>query len=113
MNTIAQAAALAAIGAAAEIGRRVEAILAERSRVLAALVEAGWRLPPTQANFAYLPLGPRADEVYLALERRGVVTRPFSNEGIRVTIGTPPENDRFLAAISEVVPDGGAVSAPS
>ena len=60
------------------------AILAERSRVAAALTDAGWKLPDTQANFVYLPIGARTDEVYLELERRGVVTRPFSDEGIRV-----------------------------
>jgi histidinol-phosphate aminotransferase len=32
-----------------------------------------------------------------------VVTRPFAVEGVRVTIGTPAENDRFLAAIAELV----------
>jgi histidinol-phosphate aminotransferase len=37
------------------------------------------------------------------LERRGVVTRPFAGEGIRVTIGTPAENDRFLAALTDVI----------
>ena len=48
----------------------------------------------------WLPLGTRTDDVYLALEQQGVVTRPFSGEGIRVTIGTPEENDRFLATYS-------------
>ena len=36
------------------------------------------------------------------LEKRGVVTRPFSGEGIRVTIGTPDENDRFLDTLAAV-----------
>jgi histidinol-phosphate aminotransferase len=60
-------------------------------------------VPEPQANFVWLPLGPATDEVYLALERRGVVTRPFSGEGIRVTIGLPAENDRFLAAYEAVL----------
>jgi len=36
------------------------------------------------------------------LEKRGVVVRPFDGEGIRVTIGSAAENDRFLAAITEL-----------
>jgi histidinol-phosphate aminotransferase len=36
------------------------------------------------------------------LEKRGVVVRPFDGEGIRVTVGSPAENDRFLAAITEL-----------
>jgi histidinol-phosphate aminotransferase len=103
VSAIAQAAGVAAIEAEAEIRARVEAILAERARVIAALTEAGWKLPDAQANFVYLPIGARTDDVYLELERRGVVTRPFSAEGIRVTIGTPGENDRFLRTLAEVV----------
>jgi histidinol-phosphate aminotransferase len=38
----------------------------------------------------------------LALEQRGVVVRPFSGEGMRVTIGTPEENNRFLATYADV-----------
>ena len=102
VNGLAQAAAIAAIDASDAIDARVRAILAERTRVVAALRGAGWTLPDAQANFVYLPLGAAADEIYLAMEKRGVVTRPFSNEGIRVTIGSVAENDRFLATLAEV-----------
>lgn len=103
VNALAQAAAIAAIDAEAEIGERVANILSERARVIAELSAAGWKLPNAQANFVYLPIGERTDEIYLGLERRGVVTRPFPNEGIRVTISTPQENDRFLATLAEVM----------
>ncbi|MDP9463815.1 MAG: histidinol-phosphate transaminase [Actinomycetota bacterium] len=103
VNALAQAAAIAAIDAEAEIGERVRDILSERARVIAELGDAGWQLPDAQANFVYLPIGERTDEVYLGLERRGVVTRPFSNEGIRVTISTPDDNDRFLRTLAEVM----------
>ncbi|HEY7628965.1 MAG TPA: histidinol-phosphate transaminase [Ilumatobacteraceae bacterium] len=102
VNALAQAAAIAAIDAADEIEARVVQIKSERSRVVAELMAAGWQLPDAQANFVYLPIGERTDEVYLELERRGVVTRPFTNEGIRVTISTPAENDRFLHTLAEV-----------
>jgi histidinol-phosphate aminotransferase len=78
-------------------------IISERERVVSELEAAGWQLFPTQANFVYLELGDRTDGIYVELERRGVVTRPFVGEGIRVTIGTPAENDRFLAALAEVI----------
>jgi histidinol-phosphate aminotransferase len=98
----AQAAAIAAIDAEAEIAQRVQAILAERARVIAALTADGWELPDAQANFVYLPLAERTEEVYLALERAGVVTRPFAGEGLRVTIGSAGENERFLATLSTI-----------
>lgn len=98
----AQAAALSALVHADEIAARVRDILAERERVTAELSAAGWALPDHQANFVWLALGERTDQIGVELERRGVVVRPFSGEGIRVTIGSPEENDRFLATLAEV-----------
>ena len=102
VNALAQVAAVAAIDSIDLIQSRVEGIVAERARVVASLTADGWRLPDAQANFVYLPLGSRTDAVALDLEKRGVVVRPFGNEGIRVTIGTVEQNDRFLATLAEV-----------
>lgn len=102
VNGLAQAAAMAAIDSIDLIQARVERILGERARVIASLVSDGWSLPDAQANFVYLPLGERTDVIYLGLEKRGVVTRPFSNEGIRVTIGNVEQNTRFLATLADV-----------
>lgn len=99
VNGLAQVAAIASIEANDEVMERVGVIVAERARVVAALRDAGWKIAEPEANFVYLDLGSRTDEVYLDLERKGVVTRPFSDEGIRVTISTREENDRFLAAL--------------
>lgn len=99
VNALAQAAALAALDLDDAIRRRVSAILAERARVEVELAAAGWTFPNHQGNFVWLATGDRTDEIAVALERRGVVVRPFSGDGIRVTIGTASENDRFLAAL--------------
>ncbi len=106
VNAAAQAAALAALGAEEEILARCALVVAERDRVLATLRADGHEVPEPQANFVWLPLGERSDRVYLDLEREGVVTRPFTGEGLRVTIGTPEENDRFLATYRRVAPTG-------
>ena len=108
VNGLAQAAALAALGedAAAEAGANIDAIKAERARVAAALTAVGWDIPDAQANFVWIQLGDRTDEVCVALEQRGVVVRPFSGSGVRVTIGTPTQNDRFLAEVDEVAQPG-------
>ncbi len=102
VNALAQAAALAALDHDAAITERVDAILAERARVEVELAATGWTLPNHQGNFVWLTTTDRTDEIALGLERRGVVTRPFSGNGIRITIGTPEENDRFLASLAEV-----------
>jgi histidinol-phosphate aminotransferase len=101
-NQLAPAAALAAIGAADQIRPRIDELISERARLASTLAGAGWKLPDAQANFVWLPLGERAVDIYAELERRGVVTRPFAGDGIRVTVGTPEENDRFLATLAEV-----------
>lgn len=104
VNAAAQAGALAALAHEDEVLERCAAIVVERARVRSSLHDAGHVVPDPQANFLWLPLREQTDDVYLALEKLGVVTRPFSGEGIRVTIGTPEENDRFLAAYRSVVP---------
>ncbi len=103
VNALAQAAALAALEHLPEIRDRVAETVAERRRVETALRASGWDLPDHQGNFVWLATGASADDLGLELERRGVVVRPFSGEGIRVTIGTPDENDRFLAALADAV----------
>lgn len=102
VNAAAQAGALAALNSLDEIQVKVDAVLAERGRLIASLTNDGWRMPDAQANFLYLPLGERAAEISFELEKRGVVVRPFAGEGIRVTVGTAQENNRFLQTLSDV-----------
>jgi histidinol-phosphate aminotransferase len=102
VNAAAQAAAIAAIDNIEEIEARCAVIVSERGRVEAQLSEMGWWMPAHQANFVYLSTGSDTMRLATELEKRGVVVRPFDGEGIRVTIGSPAENDRFLAAITEL-----------
>lgn len=105
VNAVAQAGALAAVRHADEYQPAIDRLIAERARVVEHLAGAGWSLPDAQANFVYLDLGEQTLDVCVGLERRGVVTRPFAGEGVRVTIGTPAENDKFLAALDELLPE--------
>jgi histidinol-phosphate aminotransferase len=95
---VAQAAALAALRADTEMRRRAGLVVAERDRLQAAL--RGFRpdVPDTQANFVWLPLGDEAAAFAAACEEAGVIVRAFAGEGVRVTVGTPDENDTFLSA---------------
>ena len=86
-----------------ELRERVAVTLAERARVQAALRHLGFSTPDAQANFVWLPAGEAAAALTLKLETLGVVTRPFPDEGVRVTIGTPSENDHFLDAFEAAV----------
>ncbi len=96
VTDVAQAAAVASLDAADALGERVDAIVAERVRVLAALRDQGWQVPDSQANFVWLPLG--EDALDFAASCGPVSVRPFAGDGVRVSIGDPAVNDRFLDA---------------
>lgn len=95
----AQAAALAALMTHDQTMERVRDVVRERQRVTRLLRSAGADVPDSQGNFLWLPLGGRTGEVHGALEIAGVLTRPFSGRGIRVTIGSAPENDQMTNAL--------------
>lgn len=58
---------------------------------------------PTEANFIYMPLEAESREVYGDLLRLGVIVRPVGPREIRVTIGLPEENKRFIEALKTVM----------
>ncbi|GAA3448953.1 histidinol-phosphate transaminase [Dactylosporangium matsuzakiense] len=95
----AQAAALAALDAEAEMRRRVDLVVAERARVVEAVRKVFPDVPDTQANFFWLPIGEQALDFAAQCERAGVIVRAFQGDGVRVTLGTPEENDAFLGAL--------------
>ncbi len=102
---LAQTAAAASLEAQDELLDRVSALVAERGRVMAALAAQGWVLPPTEANFVWLPTGDGTDRAVEVLERHGILARAFSGEGIRVTVGTPEANDAVLRACAAILAD--------
>ncbi|MDC4232332.1 histidinol-phosphate transaminase [Actinomyces sp. B33] len=96
VSGVAQAAALASLERIDEVEAGVARIRSERDRMVAALRGAGFDVPDTQANFLFLPgRGPGLVE---DCARAGLVVRPFP-EGVRVTVGAPDHNDRFLRAV--------------
>ncbi|WP_371503365.1 histidinol-phosphate transaminase [Kitasatospora sp. NBC_00374] len=98
VSQIAQDAAVASLRAEDQLLERVEALVAERTRVVAALTAQGWALADSQANFVWLRLGDRALDFAATCAAAGVVVRPFQGDGVRITIGEVAGNDIFLAA---------------
>lgn len=93
-----------------ELTRIKNAVVKERERVKTQL--AGYarvEVTPSEANFLWLKTEAAAEAVYEGLKARGVLVRSFHKHGgrlkhyLRVTIGLPHENDRFLSALEEVV----------
>jgi histidinol-phosphate aminotransferase len=104
VSGLAQAAAIAALGDREEVQRRAKQTVAERDRVRASLLEAGYDVAPSEANFVWLALGDRSQEFAAACLAERIIVRPFAGEGVRVTTGTDAENDAFLAVARRWAP---------
>ena len=89
-------AAIASLDAYDELQERVDALVAERARVVAALRAQGWAVPQTEANFVWLPLGDRTLDFAAAADEAGLVVRPFAGEGVRCTIAETAANDLLV-----------------
>jgi histidinol-phosphate aminotransferase len=108
VNAAAQAAAVEALRHQDEVERRVERTVVERVHVESELEGRGLETTESQANFSWVSLGDRdEDEVVRGLAERGVIVRAGTALGergrIRVTYGTREENDRFLAALDDLI----------
>ncbi|MUL46642.1 pyridoxal phosphate-dependent aminotransferase [Mycobacterium sp. CBMA293] len=96
-TNVSQAAAIACLDAADELLARTDAVVAERARVSAALREAGFELPDSQANFVWLPLDPEGTDDFVdAAADNKLLVRPYGREGVRVTVTVPRENNLLL-----------------
>ncbi len=92
-----------------EVASVVATVRSERERVSAAVARLpGLTVAPSQANFLWIATAGPAAQIFEGLAARGVLVRSFHSRGgrlarqIRVTIGTPAENDAFLRALGEV-----------
>jgi histidinol-phosphate aminotransferase len=109
LDSLKQAAGRLALAHDAEMRARVAALVEERGRVVARLTDLPVRVWPSGANFVlFRPEGRDGHEVWEALLERGVLVRdcsgwPRLTGCLRVTIGTPGEDDAFLAALEEVL----------
>lgn len=111
VNVAAQAAALASLDDLEHLRGNVARIVAERGRLDAALrALPGLHVYPSQANFILCRVGPasgRAAALKAALMRRGVLVRYYDKPGlrdcIRISVGTPEQNDAALAALAEAL----------
>jgi histidinol-phosphate aminotransferase len=113
-NALAQAAAVEALSHQDAVIDRVAHNVAERISVDERLRALGLAPARSQANFCWFRLGERSQvgereeaEVLAGLHERGVLVRAGSALGepgaLRVTYGTPQENERFLQALAETL----------
>ncbi|MBE3576652.1 MAG: histidinol-phosphate transaminase [Limnochordales bacterium] len=107
VNSLAQEAALAALEDTDHVARSRQLVREGREELTRELTARGMRVIPSQANFLYFDLGCDGREVFRRLLQEGVIVRTgdiFGNPTfLRVTVGLPEQNRRFLAALDRVL----------
>ena len=106
LNSLAQAAALAALDDDEHVRRTRATNFAGVNYLQTAFEQLRIEFVPTAGNFILLRVGDGA-RVFSELQKLGVITRPMAGyqlpEWLRVSVGTPAENERFLAGLKSVL----------
>ena len=109
VNVLTQAAALAAVRARAEFDPTVEKIVSERSRLYESLARVeGVRVWPSEGNFVLARMAGASRVRERLRDDRSILVRDFSYapglaDCLRITVGTPEENDAVIEALAELV----------
>lgn len=98
-NAMAQLAAMNALADDDHLRMTIEINEQGKKFLYKELHELKLKYIPTEANFIYMPLNIESKDVYNALLKKGVIIRPVGLKEIRVTVGLPEENRRFIRSI--------------
>ena len=119
VNSLAQAAAIAALADEAFLARSYQLNRDGLQQLEQGFATLGLEFVPSSGNFVLVKIGPAADQVNERLLRTGVIVRPVGNYGLphwlRVSVGLPQENAELLralaAALAEAAPAAGKAAA--
>ncbi len=107
VNALGQAAAVAALGDESHLRECLSMIEAGRHYLYDQFAAMRLKYVPSRANFILVDVGRSALEVFHWLLKEGVIVRPMQSFGmdtaLRVTVGTPEENRRFVRALKKVL----------
>lgn len=101
-NSVAQKTAIEALKDKGHIKKSKEINNTGKKYLYKELSSLGIRHVPTEANFIYMPVADSMN-IYKNLLHAGVIVRPMGPDAIRVTIGLPEENRRFIKALKSVI----------
>jgi histidinol-phosphate aminotransferase len=109
VNRLAQAAGLAALSCIEELRPMAQETIRERERLRAELRRLGLVCPQSQTNFVFVDLLDSDVDLFAELADRGVIVRRMgqfgsSTNSYRISVGTPEENDKLIAALQAVFP---------
>jgi histidinol-phosphate aminotransferase len=107
VSSLGETAALAALADEAHVRKAIEANGAGERLLAPAIAAMGIRVTPTWANFLFCRVGEDATSLCQQLQEEGVIVRPMTGswgapDAFRVTIGTPEQNEQFLATLKRI-----------
>ena len=102
-NSLAQRAALAALGDDEHVAQSRAVNAAGMGQMVKGLTALGFAPIPSEANFVYVDIGRDGRAVFEAMLREGIIVRHIEGRMVRVTIGLEEENREFLAALKRVI----------
>lgn len=107
INSVAQAAAVAAIAEQSYLEMCMQHVNIERSKMIAALADFGISVVPSYGNFLFVPLPCEASTVSEALLAQGIIVKAWKEKGythfLRVSVGSVSDNSRFLDAFMTIL----------
>ncbi|MCX7913008.1 MAG: histidinol-phosphate transaminase [Thermodesulfovibrionales bacterium] len=98
-NSLAQVAATHALNDDEHVRKTIENNEAGKRYLYEELKKLGINFVPTETNFIYIPLDIDSQVLFNALLQMGVIIRPVGPKAVRVTIGLPHENERFIESL--------------
>jgi histidinol-phosphate aminotransferase len=105
VSSLAQAGAIAAMEDSNHIRRTVENNTDQAQRLFQQILEIGYAVTPTWGNFLYCGVARDAGEFAEGMRNKGILVRPLKSwgapESIRITVGTPQQNEVLLRALKK------------
>ncbi|MBW1827956.1 MAG: histidinol-phosphate transaminase [Deltaproteobacteria bacterium] len=106
-NTLAQAAAIAALDDSEFVSRTLKVVKEGLQYLYQNLDEMGLEFLPTQTNFFLIRVPRKGKEIYERMLKKGVIVRSMDSYGlpdhIRINVGLPEENERFVRSLKEIL----------
>lgn len=103
VTSAAENAAIASLDAEAELLERVAVIVERRTLLVEGLRAQGWDVPDAQGNFVWLPAGADTDAAAAEFVAADLIVRPFSGDGIRISVGEHESVDKVLQVSASIV----------
>jgi len=102
-NSLAQTGALAALADRKHVEKSVAINNEGKQYLYQSFRQLGVSYVPTETNFILFETQVDGKELYTSLLKQGVIIRPMSENRLRVTIGLPEENKRFVDELEKIV----------